>query len=68
MTEKCWRQSLIRLSFSSGIASVMALAGSFVSQLTGGYEWTVVRDGPAEFNRYHWRPSGRFRVRLEPRA
>jgi cytochrome P450 len=51
-----------------GETLTLALAGSFVSQLTGGYEWTVVRDGPAEFNRYHWRPSGRFRVRLEPRA
>ena len=30
MTDKCWRQSLRRLSFSSGIASVMALVGGSV--------------------------------------
>src|SRR5688572_21471565 len=30
MTHKCWRQSLRRLSFSSGIASVMAPAGGSV--------------------------------------
>ena len=44
------------------------LASSFVARLCNDYDWSVVRDGPPEFNRYHWRPSERFRVRLEPRV
>ncbi len=51
-----------------GETLTLALAGTFVSELARGYDWTVVRDGPPEFNRYHWRPSRRFRVRLEPRV
>jgi len=50
-----------------GETFTLALATCFVSKLVRGYEWAVVQDGPAEFNRYHWRPSRRFRVRLEPR-
>jgi cytochrome P450 len=50
-----------------GETLTLALAACFVSKLAKGYEWAVVQDGPPEFNRYHWRPSRRFRVRLEPR-
>jgi cytochrome P450 len=50
-----------------GETLTIALATRFVSALSNGYDWSVAQDGPAEFNRYHWRPSGRFRVRLEPR-
>jgi cytochrome P450 len=50
-----------------GVSTTISLAACFVTRLSGGYDWAVVRDGPPEFNRYHWRPSRRFRVRLEPR-
>ncbi len=50
-----------------GVSTTVAVAGCFVTALSAGYDWTVVRDGPPDFNRYHWRPSRRFRVRLEPR-
>jgi cytochrome P450 len=50
-----------------GATATLVLATCFVSELSCGYDWTVVQDGPAEFNRYHWRPSRRFRVRLEAR-
>jgi cytochrome P450 len=51
-----------------GETLTIELASSFVARLCNGYDWSVVRDGPPEFNRYHWRPSERFRVRLEPRV
>jgi len=35
-----------------GETLTLALAGTFVSELARGYDWTVVRDGPPEFNRY----------------
>ena len=51
-----------------GVSATLALAGCFVAALADGYDLSVVRDGPHEFNRYHWRPSRRFRVRLAPRG
>jgi cytochrome P450 len=50
-----------------GETLTLAVAACFVSKLAKGYDWAVVQDGPPEFNRYHWRPSRKFRVRLEPR-
>jgi cytochrome P450 len=50
-----------------GGVTTEALAGAFVSQLAS-YEWAVVADGPAVFDKYHWRPSRRFRMTLTPNA
>ena len=50
-----------------GATATLALGSVFVSRLCTGYDWEIVRDGPAEFNRHHWRPSGGFRVRLAAR-
>ena len=50
-----------------GVTATLALATIFVSRLCADYDWAIVRDGRAEFNRHHWRPSRRFRVRLTPR-
>jgi cytochrome P450 len=51
-----------------GVTATLELGSVFVSRLCTDYDWAVVRDGPAEFNRYHWRPSRRFRVRLAARS
>ena len=50
-----------------GAGTTQSLAGVLVSQLAG-YDLEVVRDGPAVFDKYHWRPSRRFRMRLTPGA
>ncbi len=50
-----------------GVTTTLALSGILVTRLSNDYDWTVVRDGPSEFNRYHWRPSRHFRVRLVAR-
>ena len=47
-----------------GVTATLELGSVFVRRLCTGYDWRIVRDGPAEFNRYHWRPSRRFRVQL----
>jgi cytochrome P450 len=51
-----------------GVTTTLELARIFVDRLCTGYDWGIVRDGPAEFNRYHWQPSRRFRVRLAARG
>jgi cytochrome P450 len=51
-----------------GETATIGLAAAFVSRLSNDFDWSVTRDGPAEFNRYHWRPSRRFRVRLRERS
>jgi cytochrome P450 len=51
-----------------GETATIGLAEAFVSRLSKDFDWSVARDGPAEFNRYHWRPSRRFRVRLRERS
>jgi cytochrome P450 len=49
-----------------GAGTTEALAGAFVSQLAC-YDLAVVRDGPAVFDKYHWRPSRRLRKTVTPR-
>jgi cytochrome P450 len=39
----------------------------FVEELVRGFDWTVVADGPREFDGFHWRPSSRFRIALVTR-
>jgi cytochrome P450 len=51
-----------------GVTTTLALASILVTRLCNEYEWSVVRDGPSEFNRYHRRPSRHFRVRLAARG
>ena len=51
-----------------GETATIGLATTLVSRLSNDFDWSVMRDGPAEFNRYHWRPSRRFRVRLQERS
>jgi cytochrome P450 len=51
-----------------GVTATLELGSVFVSRLCTGYDWAIVRDGAAEFNRYHWQPSRRFRVRLAARS
>jgi cytochrome P450 len=46
----------------------VTVAGAFVSALAARYDLAVVRDGPVEMGRFHWRPNRRFRVRLTPLA
>ena len=51
-----------------GETATIGLAAAFVTSLSNDFDWSVTRDGPPEFNRYHWRPSRRFRVRLLERS
>ena len=38
----------------------------FVEELARSYGLTITEDGPREHGRFHWRPSHRLRVRLDP--
>ena len=49
-----------------GVPTTMLLAVTFVTRLARDFDLAVVRDGPPEFNRYHWRPSRHLRVRVRP--
>ena len=45
----------------------MTVGRIFVEELTVGYKWKTMADGPHEFSGWrHWRPSSRWRVLLEP--
>ncbi len=37
-----------------------------VEELARNYRLTITEDGPREHGRFHWRPSHRLRVRLDP--
>ncbi len=50
-------------------AQLVPLIGRiFVEELARGYRLAIVADGPREHGRFHWQPSPRLRVRLEPRT
>jgi cytochrome P450 len=54
-----------------GTAIIHFLGRIFVEELTLGFDWEVVSDGPLERGTRHWRhwhPSSRFRVALRRRA
>lgn len=51
-----------------GVATTIGIAGAFAEELTRGWDWRIVRDGRAEFDGFHWRPSSRFRIAVAPRA
>ena len=54
-----------------GTAIIHFLGRIFVEELTLGFDWEVVSDGPLERGTRHWRhwhPSARFRVALRRRA
>ncbi len=49
-------------------AQLVPLIGRiFVEELARSYRLTIISDGPREHGRFHWQPSPRLRVRLEPR-
>ena len=43
-------------------------AGVRAEEHARGWDCRIVRDGPAEFDGYHWRPSRRFRLAVVQRA
>ena len=43
------------------------LGRNFVKELAGGFVTALVSDGPLEYRRWHWKPSSRFRIRVEAR-
>jgi cytochrome P450 len=51
-----------------GVATAGAIVEELVTELARGWDLEAVRDGRAEFDGYHWRPSRRLRVRLTPRV
>jgi len=52
----------------TGATTVVAVAAAFVRELAPRWEWEIVRDGPVEFDGFHWRPSRRLRVAMTPRV
>jgi hypothetical protein len=44
-----------------------AIGVVFLESLSRNYVWRVVSDGPREFDGWHWTPSSRFRITVEPR-
>lgn len=49
-----------------GASTTVRLAETFVLELSRGYDLELVRDGPPVHDGYHWRPSFRHRVTLQP--
>jgi len=47
-----------------GIYLTQCLATRFLLALAENYDCSVVRDGPLEFRRWHWKPSSKFRARM----
>ena len=45
---------------------VQRIGGAFVEELAREHRLTVVQDGPRVHGRFHWQPSPRLRVRLDP--
>lgn len=52
----------------TGAETVVAVADAFVRELARAWRWEIVRDGPAEFDGFHWRPSRRLRIAMTPRV
>jgi cytochrome P450 len=45
---------------------VVSVAAAFVEELVGRYAWSVIADGPRQYQpgRFHWEPSPGFAIRL----
>ena len=56
----------MRLHSCVGVGATVTIACALVHELSGRYDWTLVRDGPPEFDRFHWRPNRNLRVALNP--
>ena len=46
----------------------LAFGRALVEELAGGFEWDVVEDGPREYGGFHWRPSSKLSLVLNPRS
>jgi cytochrome P450 len=51
-----------------GIPLTDTISRAFLTQLTRGFEWSGVADGPRQFIPPHWQPGPDFRIRVQPRA
>jgi hypothetical protein len=51
-----------------GVTTTLAIAGALVEELARQWDWSILRDGSAEFDGYHWRPSRRLRIDISPRV
>ena len=47
-----------------GVYLTQRLATCFLLALAENFDCSVVRDGPPEFRRWHWKPSSKFRARM----
>jgi cytochrome P450 len=47
---------------------VLRLGTLLVEELVGGFDWSVVRDGPRHRGKHHWEPSPQFAISLRPRG
>lgn len=50
-----------------GAQLTKTVARLVLHEFARGFEWRVISDGPAEFGRYHWQPSSRFRIMISAR-
>ncbi len=46
----------------------VAFSRALVEELARGFEWEVVEDGPREYGGFHWRPSSKLSLVLDPRS
>ena len=51
-----------------GANTTVAIAAALVRELLRRYDWGVTRDGTPEFDRFHWKPSRRFRIDIVDRS
>ena len=49
-----------------GADLVTAIGAIFVEELVRRYRWRVLADGPEHRGPYHWEPSSRFAIAIEP--
>ncbi len=55
----------------NGVHLTMMIARSWIESLCGGFDWSIVRDGPVEreFRHWsHWRPSRSLAISVRPRS
>ena len=51
-----------------GASLVVRLSAIFVLELTRGFDWTVIADGPRRHGELHWEPSPSFAIELRARG
>ncbi|MSQ99300.1 MAG: cytochrome P450 [Xanthomonadales bacterium] len=51
-----------------GVHLTHRLATCFLLAVTENFDCSVVRDGPLEFRRWHWKPSSKFHARMVKRT